>query len=225
MSDYLWDKTGEADPEVERLEGLLGSLAHKAGRLELPPEVAAPARAGRPRLAWYAAAAALLLAALAGALVALRPAKLHEARVPAPQSSPAAVPSVAPSVTPEAPVVKEREEAPAVVEVVRHAPTRRRAPHARAKREGLSRRRAAPPEVLGTPGVLGTPEGLEVARVEEVEEVPRPARAVAAALGRGFSVRRQLFNALLLTSTKLKEVQRKTQGADAPASDERNRSR
>lgn len=224
MSDYLWDKTGEADPEVERLEGLLGGFAHRPGRLELPPEAAAPARAGRsPRLVWYAAAAALLLAALAGALVALRPAERQEARLPAPQNSPAApsaVPAAAPSVEPDAPAFKEREDREAAVEVVKRVTPRHRASQARAPREPAGRRRAAPAEVLEAPEVL------EVARVEEVEEgAPMPGRAIAAALGRGFSVKRQLFNALLLTSTKLKEVQRQTQGADAEAPAERNRSR
>ena len=223
MSDYLWDKTGEADPEVERLEELLGAFAHRPGRLELPPEeVAAPARIGRPRFAWYAAAAALLLAALAGALVALRPAAKHEARLPAPQNRPVAAPSVAPSVAPpdapDAPAVKEREVTPAAVEVVRHAAPRRRASQARTPRGSAGRRSVAPPQVLETPEVL------EVARVEEFEgEPPLPGRAMAAALGRGFSVKRQLFDALLLTSAKLKEVQRKTQGADAEPPAEHNR--
>jgi len=219
MSDYLWDKTGEADPEVERLEELLGGFAHRPGRLELPPEVAAPvAAARRPRLAWYAAAAALLLAALAGALVALRPAERQEARLPASPNTPAAASSIAPSDAPSD--VKEREGRAAVVEVVKRATPRHRAPQARTPREPAARRRAAPREALEAPEVL------ETARVEEVEEgPPMPGRAIAAALGRGFSVKRQLFNALLLTSTKLNEVQRQTQGSDASASDERNRSR
>lgn len=89
MSDYLWDKSGEADADVERLEELLGSLRHAGAAPELPFEAvtrAAPfelegrasTRAGpfgvalflRPAL--LAAAAALLLAALAGAFVMLR---------------------------------------------------------------------------------------------------------------------------------------------------------
>ncbi|MCA1619345.1 MAG: hypothetical protein LC795_08565 [Acidobacteria bacterium] len=46
MSDYLWDKTGETDEEVERLEALLAPLAHKARTLALPAQVAhAPGRA------------------------------------------------------------------------------------------------------------------------------------------------------------------------------------
>jgi hypothetical protein len=59
--DYLWDKTGEPDAEVERLERLLGQF-----REDVPaPDVPAPARAIQStRRFWIplAAAAALLLA-------------------------------------------------------------------------------------------------------------------------------------------------------------------
>ena len=41
MSDYLWDKTGEADEEARRLEELLGGLKFRPRPLELP---ALPAR-------------------------------------------------------------------------------------------------------------------------------------------------------------------------------------
>ncbi|HEX6623729.1 MAG TPA: hypothetical protein VF064_08455, partial [Pyrinomonadaceae bacterium] len=68
MSDYLWDKTGEPDAEVERLEKLLGPLGHQPRALELPPAARveqAPRRLwSRPALA---AAAALALMLLAGA--------------------------------------------------------------------------------------------------------------------------------------------------------------
>ncbi|HVF42559.1 MAG TPA: hypothetical protein VM936_06095 [Pyrinomonadaceae bacterium] len=76
MSDYLWDKSGETEPDVERLEELLGRLRHAGGAPELPLEVGSQAstRAGLfghalfSRPARLAAAAALLLAVLAGAL-------------------------------------------------------------------------------------------------------------------------------------------------------------
>ncbi|MDT5158239.1 MAG: hypothetical protein QOH51_2596 [Acidobacteriota bacterium] len=86
MSDYLWDKSGEPEAEVERLEELLGSLRHRPRMLELPSE-AVPLETRRPRLfsttrlfdtsrrlgpAWVAVAATLLLAFLLGASVFLR---------------------------------------------------------------------------------------------------------------------------------------------------------
>lgn len=77
MSDYLWDKTGKPEEDVERLEELLGRFRHHTRALELPAESDAPARVGprTPRLlraAGFAVAASLILAFTAGALFLLR---------------------------------------------------------------------------------------------------------------------------------------------------------
>ncbi|MCU1280760.1 MAG: hypothetical protein JWM53_4306, partial [bacterium] len=45
MSDYLFDKQGEPDPEIERLETLLAPLAYRPSLLSLP----APAPRSRAR--------------------------------------------------------------------------------------------------------------------------------------------------------------------------------
>lgn len=67
--DYLWDKSGEPDPEIERLEQTLGRLRYKrpAEPLPLPASTRSPfkLRFSQPALA---AAAALLLLILAGGL-------------------------------------------------------------------------------------------------------------------------------------------------------------
>ena len=74
MSDYLWDKTGEAEEDVERLENLLGALRYQPRPLELP-EALLPTRTrtatffSRPRLA---IAASLLLTLLAGSWLMTR---------------------------------------------------------------------------------------------------------------------------------------------------------
>ena len=67
--DYLWDKTGEPDPEIERLEQKLSSLRFKrpAEPLPLPAEPTTPRyffrlSFQRPALAAAAALVALLLA-------------------------------------------------------------------------------------------------------------------------------------------------------------------
>ena len=68
MSDYLWDKAGEPDSEVERLEELLGTLRHDSRQeLELPIEAITPKRAPfrSPFAVAGAVAAALVLIALA----------------------------------------------------------------------------------------------------------------------------------------------------------------
>jgi hypothetical protein len=77
MSDYLWDKTGEAEEEVKRLEELLSEFRHRPRALELPAAVGARGaerrRASRVfRPAVFAVAATLLLVVLAGALFVLR---------------------------------------------------------------------------------------------------------------------------------------------------------
>lgn len=85
MSDYLWDRKGEPDAEVARLEALLGTFAHEPRRLELPAEAAPPeprpsgllpfaSRLFASRLFAPAAfaAAALLVAAVFAASVFLR---------------------------------------------------------------------------------------------------------------------------------------------------------
>ncbi|MBA2341025.1 MAG: hypothetical protein H0V88_11560 [Pyrinomonadaceae bacterium] len=65
MSDYLWNKTGEVDSEIERLEEALRPLRYQPQVLELP----AHAKPERPRTTFYfplVAAAILAIIALAG---------------------------------------------------------------------------------------------------------------------------------------------------------------
>jgi len=69
---YLWDKGGAPDPEVERLERLLGPLAHRGAPLARPEAAVAPVRPAwtrRPALAWGVAAAAVVVAVLGTALL------------------------------------------------------------------------------------------------------------------------------------------------------------
>jgi hypothetical protein len=86
MSNYLWDKQGEGDADVARLEALLGAFRHEPRPLEWPPagEAPEPPRAtllpfaSRPRASRLfapvalAAAAALLVASLLAASAFLR---------------------------------------------------------------------------------------------------------------------------------------------------------
>lgn len=64
-SDYLWDKSGEPDPEVARLEAMLGTLRHRAPAPAWPEEPRPVASFARPRR-W---SRPLLLAAAAAAVV------------------------------------------------------------------------------------------------------------------------------------------------------------
>jgi negative regulator of sigma E activity len=62
--DYLWDKSGEPDPQIQQLEEILGTLRYQQKPLKLPEAV-------RPRRNYFpllAIAAAVVIAVLAGAL-------------------------------------------------------------------------------------------------------------------------------------------------------------
>src|SRR2546421_2133258 len=80
MSDYLWDKTGEPEEDVEELEQLLGTLRYEPRPFELPETFGARAtarnsfRAPQRPLRWQrlALAASLLLTLLAGAWLVVK---------------------------------------------------------------------------------------------------------------------------------------------------------
>jgi len=62
--DYLWDRTGEPDPEIKELEEVLGTLRYQPQPLELPAAIR-PVRERRyfPSLAIAAAIVLMILAA------------------------------------------------------------------------------------------------------------------------------------------------------------------
>lgn len=64
--DYLWDKSGPPDPEVQQLEEILGALRYQPKPFEIPRDVPAPRR--RNYYPLIAIAATLLVALLAGAI-------------------------------------------------------------------------------------------------------------------------------------------------------------
>ena len=64
--DYLWDKSGEPDPEIQQLEDILGTLRYRPRPLAIPDNIATPRR--RSYFPLLAIAASLLLALLAGGI-------------------------------------------------------------------------------------------------------------------------------------------------------------
>jgi hypothetical protein len=59
--DYLWDKTGEPDPEIQELEGVLGALRYQPRHLEIPAGLAPGRRSTfQPRLPRLLAIAATI---------------------------------------------------------------------------------------------------------------------------------------------------------------------
>jgi hypothetical protein len=70
MSDYLWDPSAEADPEVEEFEEALGHIRYRPGIPELPERLERAFQERRPRRSpqLLAAAAALAFMLLASGL-------------------------------------------------------------------------------------------------------------------------------------------------------------
>lgn len=232
MSDYLWDKTGEPDEEVERLEALLGTLAHRPRPLALPAPDAhaahAPGRASRLFAPWaLAAAAALLVATLAGAAALLRSretpmskesAAAHETRPPRAEA--------APEKSPEA-ITREQSTA---------APS----PARGAQGGGASKDERAAVEDFRPGSRAGRATRVASAQRRQKGSAP-PARGGAAAEGGGTAfealsadggapslfestrlvTKEQLVYALRLTGAKLRDVRQKTrQGLRQEASEQ-----
>ena len=223
MSDYLWDKTGEREEEVERLEGLLGNLRYKPRPLELPAEVETsatqttwPLRTSRLfRPAFVAAvAAALLLALVAVALVLLRANATGGGRQSATQTpqeglgvgrqqNPAPQVTVPPRQEPLT-VAREPEKRDGQ-DVVNSVLRERRKEQLLA---GLMKRRREP-----TPVVIPASEKRDV----RLEQMSGGASFDGGLLKMRLLAKEQLVYALRLTSSKLREVRKKTQGEDEPA--------
>jgi len=64
-ADYLWDKTGEPDPEIQQLEEILGTLRYQPRPLEIP----AGLQVGRRRSLFRGYAAPLAIAATVAMLL------------------------------------------------------------------------------------------------------------------------------------------------------------
>jgi len=69
--DYLWDRTGEPDPEIQQLEETLGTLRSQPRPLEIPADLQTESRPGffsgiAPRLAPRLAIAATIVIVLLG---------------------------------------------------------------------------------------------------------------------------------------------------------------
>ena len=64
--DYLWDKTGQPDPQIQQLEEILGTLRYQPKPLAIPDDLHVPQR--RNYFPLLAIAASVLLAIVAGGI-------------------------------------------------------------------------------------------------------------------------------------------------------------
>jgi hypothetical protein len=70
MNDnYLWDRTGEPDAEVQQLEDLLGSLRYQPRPLAIPPTMNVRRKRAFIPLAIAAAIALLMIAQVSGCVL------------------------------------------------------------------------------------------------------------------------------------------------------------
>src|SRR5437764_7134338 len=120
MNDnYLWDRTGEAVAEVQRLEELLGTLSYQPKPLQIPTSIKIGGKRNYAALAIAAALALLVLAA--GIWIRVRTAQstvpVEVARYT--RIEPVAPPT-APPIAPEAVAVNRQPSSPNIV----HQPQR-----------------------------------------------------------------------------------------------------
>jgi hypothetical protein len=183
--DYLWNKSGDADPEIEHLERVLGSLRSKRSAQDMMPAFKTMQRT-RPRNVskLMAIAAALAFAALALGVFAFLQRQSKKQDV---GSQPVAMVSPLPAQTTVAPAeaavidtTKQDDTQPTPVEVFITRP----------RRPGLETRRRA------------VNRSLE-ATMHEREQAE------------GLMAKEQLIKALEITSSKLSFVQKKVKGTAA----------
>lgn len=218
MSDYLWDKTGEPDSEVERLEELLGGFGHKPRALALPaeaaPHVALSKQPRRFRPSLVAAAAIIFMVLAGAALVLLRQGgadvKQQASNPPAKETPPRRVVAPSPVENLPSPAAPKREE-----ELTHGNAQGKKSLPPDSQAEAKERRQASSVTSRQARRVAVTPEPRVVVARHEPPSVEQQA------------AKQQLVYALRLASVKLNEVRKMTRGEESPrhSFNERNRIR
>jgi hypothetical protein len=235
MNDYLWDKSGERDADVERLEDLLGQLRYEKKPLQLPPEAVLHRTARRPFWPALAAAAALAFVALAGLWFGLlRTQNQNANQALTAQTTNDATPENAKATTltrtPDEAAITNRTIADAATvkqpgAKVAHVESQRKFRPTTTERALAARRRE---HVDANSEANQTGRRQEVARkVVRPREVQQELQAVNATAAEQQAAKEQLMLALRLTSAKLSLVQKKTHTTNGikPAPDEQNKLR
>jgi len=120
--EYLWDKSGEPDPEIQQLEEVLGSLKYQARPLEIPRDLVVVRR--RRYLPYLAIAASLVFVLLAAGFWLLR--VQDQLEPPAREASLEPIPSPTNTINRQDEQPAEEKESVAVNGPARHKPSSRR---------------------------------------------------------------------------------------------------
>ncbi len=101
--EYLWDKSGEPDPEIQQLEEILGTLRYQPRPLAIPEKLLIHRR--RRYLPFLAIAATIVIALLAAGLwlrmQSRRAPELHQTRNDQPKAQPTRIAPAPPPVVVE----------------------------------------------------------------------------------------------------------------------------
>lgn len=223
MSDYLWDKKGDTDAEVARLETLLGAFAHEPRRLELPAEAAAP----EPRRTWLspftsrlfapaalAAAAVLVVASvLAASVFFLRTRVVNEGQHAAAPKDVSPAPRREERVMLEPP--PDGVKPPSKVESKVESAAVRTLPNVARAKKVAQLTAAAPKRRLKDSAPEPSAEGTGAGGGLTLEAMSAPGGASAFVENARLLTKEQLVYALRLTGAKLRDVRQKAQKADA----------
>ena len=191
-NDYLWDRTGEPDPEIQQLEEVLGTLRYQPQPLELPEEI----RPERQRKYFppLAIAAAIVLMILVEALWV----RVHRSQTPTPKE-------VVKEVTPRS---GEKDNQA----VTTGSPTLGNSNQQVAAGPDQT---TQPKQIIksthGRPGFSRNSLASNANRRRAV--VVQPAELTAEQLEEVVAAKEQVMLALRLASAKLNLAQRKTQGS------------
>jgi hypothetical protein len=198
--DYLWDGTGEPDPEIQRLEEMLVELRYKDRRLEIPAQTAPRRRHPQFHLQAIAAAAAFLALALGiwlGSRVFNRARQGGQEAVVAPRDSgikEGAKPvGATPEVTPDGVSTKEQGGRSGGGATLPHGIRQLKRP---------------------TSHVVRQPKGG--GNVRPTDPGPRIPPGVNRGEAEAKAAKDQIMTALYVASAKLNFAQRRARGADAP---------
>jgi hypothetical protein len=183
--DYLWDRSGEPDAEIARLEKTLGRLRHQPETVKLP----LPVQVRRPFFPALAAAAVILMVLAGGLWLALRRSINEERNSPRVVIAPTVPGFLADTKPPALP------DAPNPHQAATDEPSALVTP-AKGTRKGATRRVSA---------------GAARAAVHVVAKRVRPRQSEAETMREGEEATEKLMMALRFASSKLNLVQKKIQ--------------